>query len=309
MSVEEFSNIPRISVLIPSYRSGKKLNEALESVLRQNYPALEIVICDDGSENFEGSRLRELARAERSIELKIICQQENVGTVRNLNSGLRLCTGEWVLLLAADDVLANEGVTAKLADRAVQTKREWVLGRTVICGQELERTEEIRPTAKQIRWTETPQKLYGQLCRDCFLPASGNLYRLEFLRRMGFFDERFRLVEDWPLFLKAARMGALPEVCETETVLHRVNGVSRNRAGKNRTYQKDLIETMEREILPYLSLLPAGEQAEIKRLCRDKRAIYQFRFETEGVFSKLRWFGTHLDVLFRKTKQAGDKLR
>jgi len=306
--IEEVPNISLISVLIPSYRSGKMLEEALESALRQTCPALEIVICDDGSERFEETRLRELAKAERSMELKIVRQRENVGTVRNLNSGLRLCTGEWVLVLAADDVLADESVAAKLAERAEQTKRNWVLGRTVMCGQKMERTGEIRPTAEQIKWTETPQKLYGQLCRDCFLPASGNLYRMEFLRRMGFLDERFRLVEDWPLFLKAARMGALPEVCETETVLHRASGVSRNRAWRNRAYQKDLIETMEREILPYLELLPAGEQAEIKRICQDKRAVYQFRFETGGIFSKLCWLGTHLGVLFRKIMQAGDKL-
>ncbi len=308
MSAEECPNTPRISVLIPSYRSGKMLEEALESALKQDYPALEIVICDDGSERFEEARLRELAKAERSIELKIVRQRENVGTVRNLNSGLRLCTGEWVLVLAADDVLAGESAVSQLAGRAEQTKRDWVLGLTVMCGQKLERTGEIRPTAEQIRWTETPRKLYGQLCRDCFLPASGNLYRMEFLRRIGFLDERFRLVEDWPLFLKAARMGALPEVCGTETVLHRANGVSRNRAGKNRTYQKDLIKTMEWEILPYLNLLPAREQAEIKRLCQDKRAIYQFRFEAEGIFSKLCWLGSHLDVLFRKSyRQAGNK--
>lgn len=300
MSVEEFSNIPQISVLIPSYRSGKMLDEALKSALKQNYQALEVVICDDGSESFEEERLRELAKTERSIELKIVRQRENLGTVRNLNSGLRLCTGEWVLLLAADDVLADENVITRLMGRAEKTKQDWLLGRTVMCDQQLERTEKFCPTEEQIGWAETPQALYAALCRDCFLPSSGNLYRMEFLRRMGFFDEHFRLVEDWPLFLKAARSGALPEVCGVVTVLHRASGVSRDGAGKNWTYQKDLIETMEREILPYLELLPEGERAEIKRLCQDKRSIYQFRFETEGIFSKLCWLCTHLDVLFRK---------
>lgn len=305
MSVEEFSNIPKISVLIPSYRSGKMLDEALESVLKQSYPALEIVICDDGSENFEEAQLRELAKTEPSAELKILRQKENVGTVRNLNSGLRLCTGEWVFLLAADDVLADKSVVTQLAERAEETDRDWLLGRTVMCNQRLERTGESRPTEKQIGWTKTPQKLYAALCRDCFLPSSGNLYRMEFLRRVGFFDEHFCLVEDWPLFLKAARMGVLPEICKTPAVLHRASGVSRDRAWKNQTYQRDLIETMEREILPNLNFLSVEERSEIKRRCRDKQAIYQLRFETEGALSKLYWVGTHIGVLFRKIIQVG----
>lgn len=305
MSAEKPVDIPLISVLIPSYRSGKMLEQALESVLVQSYPALEVVICDDGSEYFEEAQLRELGKAKGHIALKVIHQEKNIGTVRNLNSGLQLCVGIWVLLLAADDVLANETVIFRMVELVEKTDRNWLLGQTIVCNEQLVWTGEFCPTEEEVVWTRTPQKLFAALCRDCFLPSSGNLYRAEFLRRMGFFDEHFRLVEDWPLFLKAARAGELPEVCDTPTVLHRACGVSRSWAGKNQVYQKDLIATMELEIIPYLKTLPTGEQGEIERLCKDKQAIYQLRFETTGVLSKLRWGVMHMGVFVRKVIRMG----
>lgn len=305
MSVERCTNISLISVLIPSYQSGEMLEQALESVLCQDYPAMEVVICDDGSEHFKELRLKELAKVRDSVELKVVHHRENIGTVRNLNSGLQLCTGKWVLLLAADDVLLDKNVVAQMAESAEKMEKNWLLGRTVICSEQLVRTGQICPTEEQIVWARDSQKLYAALCRGCFLPSSGNLYRMQFLRRMGCFDEHYRLVEDWPFFLKAARAGELPEVCDIPGVLHRVCGVSRNRAGKNRTYQKDLIETMEREILPYLKILPAAERDEIEKLCNDKWVIYHLRFELTDVLSKLQWIGMHIGSFTRKVLHMG----
>lgn len=116
---------------------------------------------------------------------------------------------------------------------------------------------------------------------------------------VGGFDEAYRLVEDWPTFLKLTRAGITPELCAEVSVLHH-GGVSWSSAVRNRTYQWDLIETMRREILPHLEKLPEKDRCSIRRRCEDKAAIYELRFERCSVWPRLKWLFQHGGVIARK---------
>ncbi len=300
MPVEEYANVPRVSVLIASYRSGDALLTALESVFTQDYPALQIVVCDDGTEDFDEAPLLLLARAYPNTELKVLHHPENLGTVRNLNKGLSLCGGEWVMLLAGDDALAGEGVVSHLMALAGERGGGWVMGRTMLCDERL-RPQGVRlPTAETAEAAASPKTLYAALCRGCVLPSSGSMYRLDLIRELGGLDEHFRLVEDWPLFLKLTRGGLTPAISGEVTLLHRGSGVSRNHADLNRVYQTDLLETMRREVMPYLDRLEKKEQDQIRICFRDKEEVYRFRFELTGWPSRLLWAAACPDVLARK---------
>ena len=296
--------MPKLSVLIASYRSGEKLYQALESVLVQSYDGFELIVCDDGSEAFERERVEELTKGRRS---KLLCHSENFGTVHNLNDGLFLCEGEWVLILAADDALAGNDVLAKIARQAAKTEKEWMIGPALLCGRNLRptgRTVPARAQTELLRQGDT-EKIWGYLCRECFIPSGGAVYRRDLLLRLGGFDSHYRLVEDWPLFLRLIREGRLPEVLDKPVTLHRSEGVSRRSAGNNRSYQRDLIETMQREILPYLDSLPVREREEIRTLCQDKGEIYRLRFEASGPTAKAGWFLTHPGTILRTIRRKG----
>lgn len=290
---------PKLSVLIASYQSGEMLYEALRSVLDQDYRDLEIIVCDDGSDDFEEERLRAFAGART---IKILNHKTNVGTVRNLDEGLRLCTGEWVLILAADDALAGNGVVSELMEQAKRTKKEWLTGSALLCDKELRPMGGISPSKGQMNLlrSENAGRIWSCLCWDCFLPSGGVIYRRDLLERLGGFDKQYRLVEDWPLFLKLVRSGNLPEPLDMPVMLHRASGVSQKAASRSQDYQRDLIETMRREISPHLDMLPTRERREIGALCRDKEAIYRLRFETLGPGAKLIWLLTHMDVVMRR---------
>lgn len=295
---------PKLSVLIASYRSGEKLYQALESVLVQSYDGFELIVCDDGSEDFDRERVKEFTKGRRS---KLLCHRENLGTVHNLNDGLLLCEGEWVLILAADDALAGDDVLAKIARQAAKTEKEWMMGPALLCGRDLRPTGRAVPARGQtelLRQGDT-EKIWGCLCRECFIPSGGAVYRRDLLLRLGGFDSHYRLVEDWPLFLRLIREGRLPEVLDKPVTLHRSEGVSRRSAGHNRSYQGDLIETMQREILPYLNSLPVKEREEIRTLCQDKREIYRLRFEASGPTAKAGWLLTHPGTILRTIRRKG----
>ena len=95
--------LPKVSVHLPSYRQREFLREAIESVLAQHYPRLEIVVGDDGSTDGTHEMLREYAARHAGL-FKLALSTENRGTTANWNQILPLCTGEYVAWLDGDDL-------------------------------------------------------------------------------------------------------------------------------------------------------------------------------------------------------------
>lgn len=89
---------PRISVITPSYNQGRFLGECLDSVFRQDYPDLEVLVIDGGSS--DGS-----VRIIKAHEARLAywCSEPDAGQGDAINKGLRLATGELVAWLNADD--------------------------------------------------------------------------------------------------------------------------------------------------------------------------------------------------------------
>lgn len=298
------TDLPLVSVLIASYRSGALLYEAVNSVLSQDYPRLELIICDDGSEDFDEGALCALWESG-SIPVRVIHQTVNVGTVKNLNAGLRQAKGTYLLFFAADDLLASPTTVGKLVRCTQRSGSPWVLGHTQVCDAALHPTGEILPTTAQEDLLKDGSTLYPALCLDCFVPASGNLYARPLLDEIGLLDERCRLVEDWPLMLKLARAGYTPTLAEGVSVKRRCGGVSNHHVGKNKAYQTDLIAVMQQEILPHLDGLTPSVQKKIRRQCADKEEIYKVRFACEGNLQKFCWAIRHLSLLWRKLTAYG----
>lgn len=90
--------LPRISVVVPSYNQGHFLGEALESVFRQGYPDLEVVVMDGGSTDESVSVIRSY-----SDRLSYWQSQKDGGQSAAINAGVERCTGDLVAWLNSDD--------------------------------------------------------------------------------------------------------------------------------------------------------------------------------------------------------------
>ena len=91
---------PRLSIITPSLNRARYIEEAIESVLRQNYSDIEHIIIDGGSTD---GTFEILARYPH---LKTISEPDN-GMYDALNKGLNIATGEIVGFLNSDDVYAE----------------------------------------------------------------------------------------------------------------------------------------------------------------------------------------------------------
>jgi glycosyltransferase involved in cell wall biosynthesis len=101
---------PTVSVLIPCYNAEKYISETIQSVLRQTWPKIEVVVVDDGSQD---SSVQEIERFIRA-GLQLI-RQENRGAGAARNRAYRASSGKFIQFLDADDLIDAEKIERQMA--------------------------------------------------------------------------------------------------------------------------------------------------------------------------------------------------
>ena len=202
------------------------------------------------------------------------------------------------MLLAADDVLVGENVIARLVEQAKKQDVEWIVPKTAL--GRMNGPQEPEESISKLLAAGDAAQLFEALCFHCCLPASGGFYRRETLLTAGGFDRRFRLVEDWPLFLRLMRGGIVPKESSEVVVLRNMSGVSQSRAAKNFAYQSDLIRVMKEMIEPEAWRLPDKARKKLSRWIQSKEAIFQLRFSCPSVIDKMKWVLTHIDIIVER---------
>ena len=94
----------KVSVIIPVYNMERYLDRCVESVLRQSYSKLEIILVDDGSADHSGTLCDEWA--DRDPRIRVI-HKKNGGLSDARNAGIDISTGEYLTFIDSDDYVAD----------------------------------------------------------------------------------------------------------------------------------------------------------------------------------------------------------
>ncbi len=97
----------RVSVIVPAFNEEKNIASSIESLLKQDYGNIEVLVVDDGS----ADRTFEVASRFQGPKVRVL-HQENKGKAEALNYGIRESTGTIVLTVDADTRLNSEAITA-----------------------------------------------------------------------------------------------------------------------------------------------------------------------------------------------------
>ena len=97
-------NIPKVSVCIPTFNAAEYLQQAVLSVMEQDYPDFEIVLVDNCSTDNTASLVNELQQSSNGL-LRFYQNDRNIGMVGNLNRCMEYAKGTYIKFLCADDLL------------------------------------------------------------------------------------------------------------------------------------------------------------------------------------------------------------
>ncbi len=99
-----------VTVVIPCYNHEKYIEQAINSVLSQDYPSIELIVIDDGSTDNSPQIIKELHDKHQNFTY---LPQKNSGLIATLKSGLNRARGEFFCQLASDDFLASNSISKR----------------------------------------------------------------------------------------------------------------------------------------------------------------------------------------------------
>jgi len=227
-----------VSVVIPCFEQAHFLGAAIESVLAQDHPDLEVIVVDDGSPDNVG------AVAARYPGVRCL-SQDNGGLAAARNAGLAEASGEFVLFLDADDRLLPEAIGRGLEELREDPGAAMAAGTWVLIGEEGEPLSADPP--------QQPPEAYPALLESCFISTpAAVLYRRSLFEEIGGFDPTVSASADYDLYLKTA--------AGHRVRLHSHPVAEYRRHGANMTRDPELIMAAELAVLERQSERVAGDE-------------------------------------------------
>ncbi len=200
---------PMVSVIVPAFNDERYLGCALESLVAQTYPELEIIVSDDRSSDRTAFIAHEFAKRDQRIRVHV--NVTNLGMTRNWNQALAMTQGSYVMKLDSDDAFRPD--TVRQLVEAVESAEQPVVAycRTLSCDAELvpfssyrgERAFVLQRLEPLARYCRKGHEWYRMAFDDVQLwHSNAQIHRREVLAEMGGWDESWGCASDTDLILR-----------------------------------------------------------------------------------------------------------
>jgi glycosyltransferase involved in cell wall biosynthesis len=206
-------NAPLVSCVVPVFNGERYLAEALESVLQQTYPSLEVIVVNDGSTDDTPAVITRFGARVRRVD------QANSGLAATRNRGVTSATGDFIAFLDADDVWLPDKISCQMERLRAQP------------------TTEVSVTYIENFWTEPPVDQDDDRSQHTTEPMPGYITpamvaRRSVFERIGLFDTTLKTstCRDW--FIRARERNVVFDLLPRVLVRRRLHAtnISRNPA-------------------------------------------------------------------------------
>ncbi|MEG4203715.1 glycosyltransferase family A protein [Microcoleus sp. Pol7_A1] len=204
-------SLPLVSVIIPAYNAEPFIEETLKSVLAQTYPAIEVLVVDDGSQDRTPEIVEKIGKKDSRVQL---LKQQNSGVAVARNLGIEKSKGEFIAPIDADDIWYPENI-----EKQVQCMLEGGEEVGVVYSWTVDLDEKGLLTGG-FRSFRIEGDVYATLiCHNFIGNASASMIRRSCLEKVGVYDKTLKErnaqgCEDWDLYLRIAELyqfRAVPE--------------------------------------------------------------------------------------------------
>jgi glycosyltransferase involved in cell wall biosynthesis len=190
----------KLSIITTSLNRVLLLKKTLESVLAQTYPSIEQVVVDAGSHDGTREVLQQFEARfkEKGFGYTWISEKDS-GQGEGMNKGLRMATGEFVMILNSDDFLVD--------DRAVREYME-VLEKNLEVDLLYGNHENLYEDGRRTLITHHLYSMNAMVNKGYQIPQSAAILRRSLVLQAGGFDQALHHVAEHDLFLRMLRAGA-----------------------------------------------------------------------------------------------------
>jgi GT2 family glycosyltransferase len=192
----------KVTVICLCYNHAPYVTESMQSVLDQTYKNYELLVVDDGSTDNSVTVIESFQK--KHPQIKFIKQQKNLGICKAFNSAFKMSTGDFLIDLAADDILLPHRLESGVKTFEPLTKdvgvifsdAEWIDER----GQHLSFHSQKYP-----HQTIPQGDVYKDLIERYFICSPTMMFRREVLDALGGYDENLTY-EDFDFWIRSSRI-------------------------------------------------------------------------------------------------------
>lgn len=270
------------SIIVLNYNNYNYLFEMIDSVYNQSYEYIELIVIDDASSYFDREKLlKYIDKKNKQVKIKIIVNKKNIGTVKTINKALKKVTGEYCLITASDDALANGEVVSNFVKYFDITNSTVVTSQWIICDNKLNRIKGYIPKNSFKKYNRNQAKLLFDMCKSNRFGSGATAYKKVLFNKYKF-DEKYKYLEDWPFWLKLLFNNEKIYFASFDGLLHRSGGISESKTIKDSTKQfyKELLDTVHKEIIPNFKKLTGYQKWSILDSYKYNIEYYSKYFDT-----------------------------
>ncbi|MBW1780217.1 MAG: glycosyltransferase [Deltaproteobacteria bacterium] len=225
---------PLVTIVIPTYNQSRYLPITLDHVLNQDYKKIELIIVNDCSsddtekvikEYVSSLKTEQVSRMDRyenkcgeevfvrsysprlpqNRVIKVLRNETNLGATNTYNRGFMQASGEYSTFIPSDDI-PHPLMISRMVSTLEETGADFVYADSII----------VDDTGQIMRRLPMPDYDFSRCFGDWYHLGVAKLYRRSLHDRVGYYDEEYRLANDYDMYLRFAQAGArfvhLPEV-------------------------------------------------------------------------------------------------
>ncbi len=213
---------PFVSIIVITYNSVKFVLETLESAKAQTYQNIELVISDDCSTDNTVEICRKWIEnnANHFVRTEIVTTVRNTGIAPNCNRGVKAAHGEWIKLIAGDDILLQACIEKNIDFITANPNIKVIHSQLISLNTDGEQLLQASPypILSVDYYTQ-----YKQLLKRNWINAPTVFINRRMLLDCNGFNEAYPMIEDYPLWLKLFKANIKFGYLAFPTVLYREN--------------------------------------------------------------------------------------
>ena len=215
---------PLVSIIVLTFNSANTIEETLDSIYRQSYKNIELIITDDASTDDTLLVCKDWINRfqDRFDDVRLIMSNVNTGIASNMNRGCNDAKGIWLKPIAGDDILLEDCIELNLKHSDAHPDAEMIFSKLNLIGSQ----NLINRYCKSFKYgffDLTHNESYVLLLTSNYIFAPTSFFKKSVFCELKGFDERMPLLEDWPFWIKAYSAKKIISFNKNSTVAYRLS--------------------------------------------------------------------------------------
>lgn len=196
------NQLPLVSILCLSYNQERFISESLDSIKFQSYRNIEILICDDFSEDKSVEIINDWIENNSHLNITLIRHSENQGICKSLNELLTFSKGKYIITIALDDLMESDKVErhVKILENSSPDEALVFSNAYLIDDRSVRYQNTFIPYFYKYLSIESGN-FYEILLKDNFIPAMSCVTKSALIKDIGGWDETLTF-EDYDMWLR-----------------------------------------------------------------------------------------------------------